>query len=111
MARRGYIDKQNGDEGGSRPHKKSDNAGRGVKRNIVKKPRVNVARAGVNIARKNVVRGDARLKILAKTRSKVVDARDRLASIAQRTDARDKLEKMRKGKVTRPLQWGSDVFF
>jgi hypothetical protein len=48
--------------------------------------------------------GDARLKIIAKKRSQVTDARDRLASMAKTTDARQKLEKIRnikEGKVTK----------
>jgi hypothetical protein len=47
---------------------------------------------------------DARLKIIAKKRSQVTDARDRLASMAKTTDARQKLEKIRnikEGKVTK----------
>ena len=47
--------------------------------------------------------GDARLKIIANNRSKVSDARDKLASLAKTTDARQKLEKIRnfkQGKVT-----------
>ena len=47
--------------------------------------------------------GDARLKIIAKNRSKVTDARDKLGLLAKTTDARQKLEKIRnlkQGKVT-----------
>ena len=99
MARKRQI------SGGSRPNKKSVNGGGSVKKTIVKRPRVNVARvngARVNVARKNVTVGDARLKIIAKNRSKVVDARDKLASLAKKTDARQKLQKIRnfkEGKV------------
>jgi hypothetical protein len=42
------------------------------------------------------------MKIIAKNRSKVVDARDKLAMLARQTDARQKLEKIRnlkEGKV------------
>ena len=94
MARKRQI------SGGSRPNKKSVNGGGSVKKTIIKRPRVNVAR--VNVARKNVTVGDARLKIIAKNRSKVVDARDKLASLAKKTDARQKLQKIRnfkEGKV------------
>ncbi|XP_026478978.1 polymerase delta-interacting protein 3-like isoform X2 [Ctenocephalides felis] len=39
---------------------------------------------------------DARLKIIQKNRTKLVDARDKLAQIAKKTDARLKLQKLRK---------------
>ena len=45
---------------------------------------------------------DARMKIIAKNRSKVVDARDKLVKLAKGTDARQKLQKirnLREGKV------------
>ena len=45
---------------------------------------------------------DARLKIISRNRSKVVDARDKLVSLAQGSDARQKLVKIRnlkEGKV------------
>ena len=45
---------------------------------------------------------DARLKIISKNRSKVVDARDKLVSLAKGSDARQKLVKIRnlkEGKV------------
>ena len=47
-------------------------------------------------------RADARLKIISKNRSKVVDARDKLVSLAKGSDAREKLVKirnLREGKV------------
>ena len=46
--------------------------------------------------------GDARLKIISRNRSKVVDARDKLVSMARGSDARQKLVKIRnlkEGKV------------
>ena len=52
---------------------------------------------------------DARLKIISRNRSKVVDARDKLVSLAKGSDARQKLVKIRnlkEGKVshiTQPL--------
>ena len=49
-----------------------------------------------------VTGGDARLKIISKNRSKVVDARDKLVSLAKTSDARQKLVKIRnlkEGKV------------
>jgi len=39
--------------------------------------------------------GDARLKIIQASRSKTVDARDKLAQLAKKTDARQKLENLR----------------
>ena len=45
---------------------------------------------------------DVRLKIISRNRSKVVDARDKLVSLAQGSDARQKLVKIRnlkEGKV------------
>ena len=45
---------------------------------------------------------DARLKIISRNRSKVVDARDKLVSLAKGSDARQKLVKIRnlkEGKV------------
>jgi len=42
-----------------------------------------------------VTGGDARLKIISKNRSKVVDARDKLVSLAKTSDARQKLVKIR----------------
>ena len=45
---------------------------------------------------------DARLKIISKNRSKLVDARDKLVSLAKGSDARQKLVKLRnlrEGKV------------
>lgn len=42
---------------------------------------------------------DARLKIIQKNRTKLVDARDKLAQIAKKTDARLKLQKLRKQNV------------
>lgn len=46
---------------------------------------------------------DARLNIIQKRRSQIVDARDRLGQLARGTDARDKLKRIRlikQGKVT-----------
>jgi hypothetical protein len=69
----------------------------------------NVVKAGGNVVRGgnpgNVVR-DARLKIIAKNRSHMTDARDKLASLAKTTDARQKLVKIRnlkQGKVRQQL--------
>ena len=48
--------------------------------------------------------GDARFKIIAKNRSTMVDARDKLASLAKKVDARQKLQLIRnlkQGKVTK----------
>ena len=48
------------------------------------------------------IKSDARLKIISKNRSKVVDARDKLVSLAKTSDARQKLTKIRnlkEGKV------------
>ena len=50
---------------------------------------------------------DARLKIISKNRSKVVDARDKLASLARNSDAREKLEKIRNLKQGKVGVWGS----
>lgn len=48
---------------------------------------------------RNIIRnGDARLKIIQKNRSKFVDARDRLAQMAKKTDARSKILKLRQGR-------------
>ena len=50
----------------------------------------------------NAKGSDARLKIISRNRSKVVDARDKLVSLAQGSDARQKLVKIRnlkEGKV------------
>jgi len=60
-----------------------------------------------NLKRKGIMTGkrpiaDARLEIIKKKRSKVVDARDKLGEIARSTDAREKLQKIRnlkEGKV------------
>jgi len=41
------------------------------------------------------IRSDARLKIISNNRSKVVDARDKLVSLAKTSDARQKLTKIR----------------
>ena len=63
----------------------------------------NVVKAGGNLG--NVVK-DARLKIIAKNRSHMTDARDKLASLAKTTDARQKLVKIRnlkQGKVRQQL--------
>ena len=49
---------------------------------------------------------DARLKIISRNRSKVVDARDKLVSLAKGSDARQKLVKIRnlkEGKVCSPV--------
>lgn len=43
---------------------------------------------------------DARLKIIQKNRQKMVDARDKLAQIAKQTDARLKLNKLKRTKIT-----------
>ena len=62
----------------------------------------NVVKAGGNLG--NVK--DARLKIIAKNRSHMTDARDKLASLAKTTDARQKLVKIRnlkQGKVRQKL--------
>lgn len=48
------------------------------------------------------IKSDARLTIISKNRSKIVDARDKLVSLAKTTDARQKLTKIRnlkEGKV------------
>ena len=48
--------------------------------------------------------GDARNKLISKHRQSMGDARDRLAMMAKKTDARDKLKKIRnlkQGKVSR----------
>ena len=53
-----------------------------------------------------IVGADARLKIISKNRSKVVDARDKLVSLAKTSDARQKLVKIRnlkEGKVSKKL--------
>jgi len=63
----------------------------------------NVVKSGGNPG--NVVK-DARLKIIAKNRSHMTDARDKLASLAKTTDARQKLVKIRnlkQGKVRQQL--------
>ena len=49
---------------------------------------------------------DARFKIIAKNRSHITDARDKLASLAKTTDARQKLVKIRnlkQGKVSQRI--------
>ena len=58
--------------------------------------------AGKSPAGGRAIRSDARLKIISNNRSKVVDARDKLVSLAKTSDARQKLTKIRnlkEGKV------------
>ncbi len=85
MVRNQNVKKQNGSSraGGPKNKKKFGNGGGGFKKSIVGKD-------------------DARNTIIAKNRSNVVDARDKLASLAKKMDARQKLVKIRnfkEGKV------------
>ena len=75
-----------------------------------KSPSVGVKKSGMKRRRGGSGRGaasggkivDARMKIIAKNRSKVFDARDKLVKLAKGTDARQKLQKIRnlkEGKV------------
>ena len=68
----------------------------GVKKTNLKRRRVN--NSGVATKRVGGPVVDARNKIIANNRSKVVDARDKLASLAKKTDARQKLQNIRNRK-------------
>ena len=70
----------------------------------VKKTNLKRRRVGNVVGNRGGAVVDARMKIIANNRSKVVDARDKLASLAKKTDARQKLQKIRnlkEGKVKR----------
>lgn len=49
-----------------------------------------------------ITKGDARLKIIQKNRTKLLDARDKLAQMAKSKDAREKLTKLREARATGP---------
>lgn len=58
--------------------------------------KLNTVERGVGAKGTSVLKkGDARLKIIQKNRSKLTDARDKLAQMAKKTDARAKLLKLR----------------
>ena len=90
----------------SRKSVDAKNDAKNSQKNGVKKTNLK-RRSGNNVGGKPVV--DARLKIIANNRSKVVDARDKLASLAKKTDARQKLQKIRnlkEGKVQMTIFFG-----
>lgn len=62
-------------------------------------------------ARRPIKKNDARLKIIQKHRAKVVDARDRLAQMAKKTDARAKILKLRQFRTTVRLSFFALVDF
>ncbi|GLV41725.1 uncharacterized protein CBL_00338 [Carabus blaptoides fortunei] len=69
------------------------------KAKFVRKEKFSLPREKNNVKGRNIIRnGDARLKIIQKNRSKFVDARDRLAQMAKKTDARAKILKLRQGR-------------